>query len=130
MFVVLIQSRLGLRDAFFVNGDNAVEAMKEASDIMIRENIHPSVVTVLPAKESRFLSYLFPKDVKTDATLIRDFLLGNVRTVRMSYELTERLEKEGNAEAEQGTEQAAEECQQDMLLLQRMRRFLHEDADE
>ena len=76
MFVVLIQSRLGLRDAFFVNGDN------------------------------------------------------NVRTVRMSYELTERLEKEGNAEAEQGTEQAAEECQQDTLLLRRMRRFLHEDADK
>lgn len=121
LFVVLAQNKLGLRDAWYVNGDNAVEAMKEASETMIRANICPAIVTVLPAKENRIIPYLFPNDPNTDAALVLDFLRGYTRTVRLSYHLMNELEKEGNAEDEQEAEQPA---------LQRMRRFLHEDADE
>ena len=121
LFVVLIQNGFGLRDAWYVNGNNVVDAMKEASVTMVKMGICPAIVTVLPTKESRGVPYLFPNDPSTDVALALDFLRGYTRTVRLSFHLMEEMEKEDYTEEEQEAEQPT---------LQKMKRFLHDDTAE
>ena len=128
-YVVLVQNKLGLRDAFYVNGDNMLEATQNACKIMMQVSMkEPSFITVLPSAGNRGVGYMFPRDAETDTELIMDFLRGYIRTVRMTYQLMCELGEDDNTEAERETEQDTEEYRQDTPLLRRMRRFLQEDA--
>lgn len=85
LFVVLAQNEFGLRDAWYVNADDLVEAMSDASERIISTGTYPETVTVLPAKDNRVVPYLFPNDPDTDAELVVGFLRGYIRTVLMDY---------------------------------------------
>lgn len=93
LFVVLVRNRFGLRDAWYVNGDNIQDALTEASGHMLETGITQAVVTILPAKENRTLPFLFPDDPDTDAELMLDFLRGHVRPVFLDYPLVCALDE-------------------------------------
>lgn len=107
LFVVLAQNEFGLRDAWYVNGDNVVEAMSEAGERMIAAGICPETVTVLPAKDNRTVPYMFPNDPATDAELALDFLRGYIRPVLMDYPAFCDLTEGGGYDAERRAERLA-----------------------
>lgn len=93
LFVVLVRNRFGLRDAWYINGDDMQNALTEASSHMLEAGITPAVVTILPAKENRTLPFLFPDDPDTDAELMWDFLRGHVRPAFLDYPLVCALDE-------------------------------------
>lgn len=107
VFVVLAQNEFGLRDAWIVSGDDVVEALKEASERMTAAGICPETVTVLPAKDSRMVPYIFPNDPDTDAELILDFLRGYIRPVLMDYAAFYDMSEGGGYDAERRAERLA-----------------------
>ncbi len=107
LFVVLAQNEFGLRDAWYVSGDDVVEAMREASERMIAAGICPETVTVLPAKDNRAVPYMFPNDPATDAELVLDFLRGYIRPVLTDYVTLCELTEGGGYDAEQRAERLA-----------------------
>lgn len=111
LFVVLAQNEFGLRDAWYVNGDDVVEAMSEASERMIAAGICPETVTVLPAKDNRTVPYMFPNDPDTDVELVLDFLRGYIRPVLMDYVTLCDLAEGGGYDAERCAERLAKDAE-------------------
>lgn len=111
LFVVLARNEFGLRDAWYVHGDDVVEAMEEASTIMASAGICPETVTILPAKENRTVPYMFPKDLDTDAELVLDFLRGYIRPVLLDYPAFCDLTEGGGYEAERRAERLAADAE-------------------
>ncbi len=111
LFVVLAQNEFGLRDAWYVNGDDVVEAMSEASELMKKAGIYPETVTVLPAKDNRTVPYMFPKDPDTDAELVLDFLRGYIRPILTDYITLCDLSEGGGYDAEQRAKRLATDAE-------------------
>lgn len=111
LFVVLAQNEFGLRDAWYVNGDDVLEAMSEASERMIAAGICPETVTVLPAKDNRVVPYMFPNDPDTDAELVLDFLRGYIRPVLTDYVTLCDLTEGGGYDAERRAERLATDAE-------------------
>ncbi len=111
LFVVLAQNEFGLRDAWYVNGDDVVEAMSEASELMKQAGIYPETVTVLPAKDNRTVPYMFPSDPATDAELVLDFLRGYIRPVLTDYVTLCELTEGGGYDAERRAERVATDAE-------------------
>lgn len=111
LFVVLAQNEFGLRDAWYVNGDDVVEAMSEARERMIAAGICPETVTVLPAKDNRTVPYMFPNDPDTDVELVLGFLRGYIRPVLMDYAAFCDLTEGGGYEAERRAERLATDAE-------------------
>lgn len=105
LFVVLVRNRFGVRDAWFVEGEDLQDAMSAASDYILQAGVHhPRMVTILPAKENRTLPFLFPDDPDTDTELMVDFLRGHIQPVFLDGSLAgdlyeRRKEHSANAKA-------------------------------
>lgn len=120
VFVVLAQNEFGLRDAWIVGGDDVIEAMSEASERMTAAGICPETVTILPAKDSRIVPYLFPNDPDTDAELVLNFLRGYIRPVLMDYAAFCDMTEGGGYDMERRAERLAadaEVCAETMARL-------------
>lgn len=111
LYVVLAQNEFGLRDAYYVNGDDVMEAMDNASEQMVAAGIFPETVTVLPAKENRTVPYMFPNDPDTDVELVLDFLRGYIRPVLLDYAMFCDLTEGGGYDAERRAEQLATDAE-------------------
>jgi len=88
-----------LRDAWYVTGEDVLEAMHEASEWMVGAGICPETVTILPEKECRSEPYIYPTDPDTDATLALDYLRGYIRPVLMDYALFRDLSEDRGYDA-------------------------------
>lgn len=130
LYVVLAQNEFGLRDAWYVNGDDVVEAMSEASERMTAAGICPETVTVLPAKDNRIVPYIFPNDPETDVELVLDFLLGYIRPVLMDYPAFCDLTEGGGYDAERRAERLAADAEVCAETSAKLLRFLPTEEAE
>lgn len=119
VYVVLTQNEFGLRDAWYVNGDNLEEALQEACAVMANVGIaDPEAFTILPSVENRAVPYMFPKDPETDAGLILDFLCGYVRPVHMDYASFCNLAEDADTRMEQSRVDARVSMEAEAKILQ------------
>lgn len=130
VFVVLAQNEFGLRDAWIVGGDDMIEAMNEASERMTAAGICPETVTILLAKDSRTVPYLFPNDPDTDAELVLDFLRGYIRPVLMDYAAFCGMTEDGGYDAERRAERLATDAEVCAETMARIFQFPAADAME